>query len=591
MPLTALQSGDPEAVGEHRLLGRLGQGGMGVVYLALDPSERAVAVKVLREGPPDLEGRRRFRQELEALQRVRGHHVVEVLGGDVEADPAWIATRFVAGQRLDDHVERHGPLDDAGLRRLADGLAEALHALHRVGVVHRDLSPGNVLLVDGEPQVIDLGLALLADVTPHTRTGLLLGTAGYLAPEQVVGEPAGPASDVHGWGAVVAFAATGRPPYGTGRPDAVLYRVVHAPPDLDGLPSDLQELVARAMSKDPRARPSPAALGRTLAELPAPAPPPRPAVDPPGVTELLGPQATQVLGPAATRLLHGEPLLDLEPTGRPAQPPTTSVLTGAPPRAGHTPRLPPVGVPAPTSVLPRPAAGEQPSYGPGPGGRSPEPSGSWSEGPDGADPDGSGESRAERRRGTLQAAYVGAAVLALVASFARWAPWLTVAVTLTGLVLVQVAARSRQARVLRRERKGPRGGDAAVALVKLPGQVLLAGLDLLIALPLALVVAFPAALLVSWGLPFGRTWLPDQGDSDAVRATAVSAGLLVSVVLVLLPRRWRGARLLLRRTATATTPAVASVIALVLLAGALGVLACAATTEVLWSPFRGPPFP
>ncbi|MCW2672371.1 MAG: serine/threonine protein kinase [Frankiales bacterium] len=234
---------------------------MGTVFLGVLPDDRAVAVKVLRDGLVDADSRRRFQQELGALQRVRGPHVVEVLEADVEADHPWIVTRFVPGCRLD-HV---GPLAGEELRSLARGLADALASVHEAGVVHRDVTPGNVLLVEGEPHLIDLGLAVAADLTALTRTGTVVGTAGYLSPEQVLGHPATAASDVHAWGAVVAMAATGRPPYGTGRPEAVLYRVVHEQPDVSGMQGDLRELVVRALDTDqsrrPRARELLVALG------------------------------------------------------------------------------------------------------------------------------------------------------------------------------------------------------------------------------------------------------------------------------------------------------------------------------------------
>lgn len=272
MTVTPLRTGDPGAVGPHRLLGRLGEGGMGTVYLAVTPDDRAVAVKVLRDTPLDGSetARRRFRQELEALRRVRGPHLVELLDADVEADLPYLVTRFVPGTRLDRHVEVHGPLPPEDLRALARGLADALGTLHEAGVVHRDLTPANVLLVDGSPQLIDLGLATATELsagTALTRTGTVVGTPGYLAPEQVTGTDVTPAVDVHAWGATVAFAGTGRPPYGTGRPEAVLYRIVHEDPDLEGLPVDLRALVEAATDPDPARRP---AAGELLAELGGP---------------------------------------------------------------------------------------------------------------------------------------------------------------------------------------------------------------------------------------------------------------------------------------------------------------------------------
>ena len=260
MPVTPLRPSDPAQVGPHRLLARLGQGGMGTVYLGVSPDERAVAVKVLRDSFADPDARGRFRHELEALRRVRGPHLVEVLDADVEADTPYLVTRFVPGTRLDDLVTRGGPLAPGDLHQVARGLADALAALHAAGVVHRDLTPGNVLVLDGQPHVIDLGLATAADVTAFTRSGLVIGTPGYLAPEQVTGSVVDTAVDVHAWGATVALAGTGRPPYGTGRPEAVLYRIVHGQPDLDGLPEPIAGLVAAAMDRDPQRRPDARAL-------------------------------------------------------------------------------------------------------------------------------------------------------------------------------------------------------------------------------------------------------------------------------------------------------------------------------------------
>lgn len=260
MSVTPLRPGDPAVVGPHRLLGRLGQGGMGTVFLGVSPDERAVAVKVLRDPVADPESRRRFRHELEALRRVRGPHLVEVLDADVDAELPYLVTRFVAGTRLDELVQSQGPLRGPALAAVARGLADALTTLHREGVVHRDLTPGNVLVLDGSPQVIDLGLARAADLTAMTRSGLVVGTPGYLSPEQVTGDAVTAAADVHAWGATVAFAGTGRPPFGTGRPEAVLYRIVHDDPDLAGLPGDLLPLVEAALRRDPTRRPHAADL-------------------------------------------------------------------------------------------------------------------------------------------------------------------------------------------------------------------------------------------------------------------------------------------------------------------------------------------
>ena len=254
-------------LGPYRLLERLGEGGMGVVYLADDPEQRKVAVKALRPAiAGDPNARRRLAREVETMRRVRSPFVAEVLDADVTSDPPYIVTRYVRGQTLEEVVNQSGPLTGPQLARLASGLALALAAVHAAGVVHRDLKPGNVMLANGEPVVIDFGIAQVPDSTRLTQTGMFMGTPGYLAPEVIEGKPSGPASDVHSWGATVAFAATGRPPFGTGAFETIFYRIINGQPDLDGFPAPLMALVAQALSREPARRPDTAELcGRTAA--------------------------------------------------------------------------------------------------------------------------------------------------------------------------------------------------------------------------------------------------------------------------------------------------------------------------------------
>ncbi len=258
----------PERVGPYRLLRRLGEGGMGVVYLASDTAGRTVAVKALRPAAAaEPTARRRLAREVEMMRRVRSPFVAEVIDADVSADPPYIVTRHVPGATLDDIVSEQGPLTGAGLGRLAGGLAAALAAVHAAGVVHRDLKPGNVMIVNGQPVVIDFGIAQAPELTRITMTGMFMGTPGYLAPEVIEGKPSGPEADVHSWGATVAFAATGRPPFGTGAFEAIFYRIVHGEPDLDRLPPPLMPLVRRALARDPARRPSAAELSALIAVL------------------------------------------------------------------------------------------------------------------------------------------------------------------------------------------------------------------------------------------------------------------------------------------------------------------------------------
>jgi predicted Ser/Thr protein kinase len=262
------QDHTPDRLGPYHLLERLGEGGMGVVYLAADPQQRRVAVKALRPAiAADPNARRRLAREVETMQRVRSPFVAEVLDADVTSDPPYIVTRYVGGRTLEDVVSQDGPLTGPQLARVASGLALALSAVHAAGVVHRDLKPGNVMIANGEPVVIDFGIAQVPDSTRLTQTGMFMGTPGYLPPEVIEGKPSGPASDVHSWGATVAFAATGRPPFGTGAFETIFYRIINGQPDLNGFPAPLLALVGQALSRDPAHRPDTAELCRRTAAL------------------------------------------------------------------------------------------------------------------------------------------------------------------------------------------------------------------------------------------------------------------------------------------------------------------------------------
>ena len=266
----------PGKVGPYRVVEKVGEGGMGVVYLARDARGREVAVKVL--GPAvvgDPSARARLSREVETMRRVRSPFVAEILDADTDGRAPYIVTRFVPGRTLDDAVRQDGPLQGAALQRFATGLARALAEIHAAGVVHRDLKPGNVMLSGGDPVVIDFGIAHIADATKLTQTGIVMGTPGYLAPEVIQGEPSGAASDVHSWGATVAFAATGQAPFGTGTFQAIFFRVLSGQAELTGVPGALMPLVASALSPNPRNRPTVQMLAVQCAraDLNAPLPP------------------------------------------------------------------------------------------------------------------------------------------------------------------------------------------------------------------------------------------------------------------------------------------------------------------------------
>ena len=240
------------------MLGRLGAGGMGQVYLGVSPSGRRVAVKLihpLHAGAAQF--RERFAREIDAARRVGGFHTAVVVDADPQADPPWMITAYIDGPSLQAEVERRGPLSPEGVNALGAGLAEGLAAIHACGVVHRDLKPANVILAADGPRIIDFGIARAVDATTGlTSTGVVVGTFAYMSPEQLRGLGAERASDVFALGGVLAFAATGRPPFGREPAATVMFRIVADPPDLAGLADPgLRELIGRCLAKSPQDRP------------------------------------------------------------------------------------------------------------------------------------------------------------------------------------------------------------------------------------------------------------------------------------------------------------------------------------------------
>ncbi|GGW92022.1 bifunctional serine/threonine-protein kinase/ABC transporter substrate-binding protein [Streptomyces chartreusis] len=261
-----LRTSDPSRLAGHRLLGRLGAGGMGVVYLARSAGGSLVALKVIQaEYAEDAGFRERFRREAETARRMTSPWVAPLIDADPDAAQPWLSTVFVPGPSLGEAVAAHGPLPVRGLRVLGTRLAQALGDLHGVGLVHRDVKPGNVLLALDGPRLIDFGVARDPQDTSLTSTGVVVGTPGFLPPEQAQGTgELGTPGDIFSLGCVLAFAATGRPPFGTGSLDALLYRTVHDAPDLEGVPGPLAEVVRGCLEKDPQLRPTAEALAETL---------------------------------------------------------------------------------------------------------------------------------------------------------------------------------------------------------------------------------------------------------------------------------------------------------------------------------------
>ena len=284
--LAALQADDPQRVGPYLLLGRLGSGGMGRVYLARSPGGRQVAVKVIRpQLAEDAEFRARFAREVSAARKVGGLFTAQVVDADLDSPVPWLVTAYVPGTSLAEAVEQQGPLPPATLLALAAGLAEGLNAIHTAGVIHRDLKPSNVLLAADGPRIIDFGISSAGDATSLTGTGLMIGSPGFMSPEQAEGMPVRPPSDIFSLAGVLIFAVRGEGPFGSGDTAALLYRVVHGTPNLGPIPDKMRPLVSRCLSRSAAARPTAAEF---LAELTAACPSAADLTDwlPTGILEL-----------------------------------------------------------------------------------------------------------------------------------------------------------------------------------------------------------------------------------------------------------------------------------------------------------------
>ncbi|GGY91045.1 serine/threonine-protein kinase [Streptomyces poonensis] len=305
-----LTAGDPRTLGPFRLTAKLGEGGMGQVFLGLSPGGRRVAVKAVRADIAAEPGfRERFRREVEAARRVGGFWTASVVDADPDAAVPWVASDYIDAPDLARLIERDGALAEPDVLRLAAGLAEALQSVHRAGLVHRDLKPSNVLVTEDGPRVIDFGIAkAMESGSTLTSTGLVIGTPGFMSPEQASGGRVGEPSDIFSLGSVLAHAATGEGPFGEGSVPAILYRVVHDVPRLDGLPPGLlRDVVTRCMAKRPEDRPTAGELLQWLsgAEPPRPrTPTPTVRATPAGKTRSLADTATRT---APERAPSGSP--------------------------------------------------------------------------------------------------------------------------------------------------------------------------------------------------------------------------------------------------------------------------------------------
>ncbi|WP_329367673.1 protein kinase [Streptomyces sp. NBC_00669] len=357
-----LRTDDPRWIGAYRLLGRLGSGGMGQVFLARSQRGRTVAVKVVRAHLAEQEEfRTRFRREVRAARKVGGRWTAPVLDAETEADVPWVATGYVPGPSLQQVVAKeYGPLPEHSVRVLAAGLTHALADIHGAGLVHRDLKPSNVMITIDGPRVIDFGIARALETVADsslTSTGAMIGSPGFMSPEQVRGDRVTPACDIFCLGSVLAYAATGLQPFGAASSGvhAQMFRIVQEPPDLDAVPEGLRALVAACLAKEPDARPSLADVRRLLGEDGAQ------DADADGEPWLPGAIVAR-LGRHAVRLLELEAEVEA-PLEAPAESAETMVLTRAKVRPGARAAEPPAGFTAGAAGEPavaQPVAAQEP---------------------------------------------------------------------------------------------------------------------------------------------------------------------------------------------------------------------------------------
>lgn len=534
---------DLETIGPYRVLQELGQGGMGVVHLALDERGRAVAVKVLRPHVAhDEDARARLAREVETLARVRSDRIAPVFNADLDAERPYIVTRYVPGPSLDQRVRDEGPLAPQELLSLARGLVEALRAIHQVGVIHRDLKPGNVLMLDGDPVVIDFGIAHVAESSRMTMTGLVMGTPGYLSPELVEGGDVTPATDWWGWAATLVFAATGRAPFGRGGMEAVLARVFRGDADLRDVDPQLAPLLHACFTPDASRRPD---ADEVLTALDAWANG-RP------VTEAL-PQRTRSLEQDRTSVLPAA-----APAAAPVEPP-------APWGQGdwRDPQPPP----------PAPAPAPQPAQS------------SWP-GVAGASPDRPGDPRIGKPRRTDVLAAVLAAFVALIAAV----PWVGLTLALLWSWAARTVDRSMTSTVRRRHRGGRRRSDGVVAAAASPWHLISAALSTVVAALLPIAVG-AAGVLAAALAQSGVDGLGVRLDSPIPLAAGGLLALAIGWWGPGGPGLRRGSRSLVRGV---TGPAALRLgllaVLLVFAVGVLGALAVGAL-DVSWWPSLESPLP
>ena len=603
----------PGAIGAYRLHSELGRGGMGVVHLATDQRGRAVAVKVLREHvADDPAARARLAREVAHLSRIQHAGVAGIVDADVTGPRPYIVTRYVPGPALDRYVAQHGPLRAEELLGLARDLSDALSAVHAVGVVHRDLKPANVLLHDGRPVLIDFGIAHATDDARLTSTGLVMGTPGFLAPEILDGAQVTAATDWWAWAATLAFAASGRVPFGDGPVDAVLARIRGGECNLSGVDPRLAPLLRAALDPRPAARPTQAQI---LAELtryaaggvPTETLPAHPLVPRTEVLPKVAPTATvpTIPGPgwpAGSPDHRGTGWPDpglasgrQTSWGPPARPYPAAAAHGPADVYGPAASHDPAGAygPRDPAASHRPATGHGPAWdqapwptaaaGPGGAGQVPAPR-------QGAPVPGAGSPYPASPQHARRTAVIAAGGL-LLAAVTLVAPVAALGVGILWSWLARTVERAVVGLSLRRGEFGVRRGDVAGAVLRSPAYAVGAALGSVFAAILP-ALAGSGALVGAVALQ-GAHVLP-----GSARDASAPAPLIIAAAAALLVSWWgpggatlrRGTRVSVRAASPGRRGPVIVTAVILLVAAVIGLISQSSGFEPSWAPLRTDPF-
>ncbi|NUR88028.1 MAG: protein kinase, partial [Nonomuraea sp.] len=542
---------------------KIGEGGMGVVHLGLDGEGREVAIKVLHPHvAADLKARDRLTREVETMRRVRSPHVAEVIDAELVGGQPYVVTRFAPGRTLEETVLSEGALEARQVIKLAQGLCQALVAIHAAEVIHRDFKPSNVMLVNGEPLVIDFGIAHLVNATRLTQTGMFVGTPGYLAPEIIRDSEITQAADVHALASTVFFAATGAPPFGTGTFEAVCFNIMEGRAQLDKAPAWLRGWLSRALKVDPAARPGAQELLRMARAL-------DPSVT--SFNEYEGPTGTKRMG-GGTRVMDSYadllPPVDYHKAAPPPPPPPPVRREERP--AKRREERPPPYVPAPMPARPVPRTDQRVAGYPAPP-QQPRPYAPPPTQPRGYTPP------AERKRYLFGSQITGLLLLVTLVALTVMLPVMAGAVAVALALVLRMGEYLFGDLVKRRQVRGSSSADPLLALVGTPWALVKAALVTVVHVPLALLFGACA-----WG---ALHWIGGMGTNQAASyaAGAFAAGLFV------LPGGGAPRKAVTRSlTSVLRSPGAALVAVVAVGTAALFAVMFALGQDPVWSPWRAP---